>query len=263
MTEQVDAKELDSSPEVEAQTEEQANSEAAEATIEQTGDNLAAEDSFIPDEKMTDQVQKRINRLTWEKHQIEREKNAEIEALKAELAQAKSQANQAAPAKPKLSDFDYDDEAYADALADWKLAQRGESKPAPEVKASQPQIDPVVQSWAVKQRDYAASNAEYVQLVSDPLLSNAIPNGSGVEKYIVESEIGPKLHHHLLNHADDLIRIAALPEYKQGAELAKIESKLSQVKPKVKSNAPDPVTPVSNGSKPTGRSAARKNIMPF
>ena len=99
-------------------------------------------------------------------------------------------------------------------------------------------------------------------MATDPLMANAIPQGSAMESYIVSAESGPKLHHHLLNNAPELIRIQSLPEWAQGAELAKIEAKMNQVKQKAKSNAPDPVKPVSNGKQPAP--ARRKSsIFPY
>jgi len=231
--EQNAAEEVETAPQVESEnTEELAN----EVLEDDTNPAEMSEDStFIPDDKMTPGIQKRINKLTWEKHEAERQAAARIQELEQTIAQMK----QSAPvenAKPKLSDFDYDDEAYTDALVEWKLSQKTASQPQTQ-QAQQP--NPEALAWAQKQSAYASEHADYVQMAA--AMGNAV-SSKAVESYIVNSEVGPKLHHHLLNNVSELIRIQQLPEWQQGAELVKLESKLSQVKKKQPSKAPEPVT---------------------
>lgn len=253
MTEQLAAENVETAPQVEEPNEEQANSEVIatetpEALAEGEGD------TFIPEDKMSGGVQKRINKLTWEKHEAERKAASEIQDLKAKLAAAQV-APQSTDQAPTLQQFDYDEEKYQAALIDHRVSQRlKEIKPEP--APVQQAVDPMVTSFLQKRQKYAESNTEYTQLSTDPSMANAIAQGSAMESYIIAAEHGPKLHHHLLNNAAELIRIQALPEWAQGAELTKIESKLNQVKSKAKSKAPEPVKPVSNGKQSGSRKSS-------
>ena len=240
MTEQLAAENVGTAPQAEElPVEEQANSEVVEAAPQE--ETPAIEDSFIPEEAMTPNIQKRINKLTWEKHEAERQANARIAELEAQL---KGQAPQVPTEtlKPKLSDYDYDDEKYSEALVDWKVEQRlAKQAPTP---APQAQPDAVAMEWASKQSAYAAEHADYVQMAST--MANAIQS-QAMQQYIVNSQNGPKLHHQLLNNVPELIRIQQLPEWAQGAELVKLESSMTKVKTKAPSKAPEPVKPVASG----------------
>lgn len=260
MTQLEAANNVEPAPQVEDQIEETATPET-ETTQTLEADATSEGDSFIPEDNLSEKVQKRINRLTWERHEAERIAAVEISSLKEQLAVAQTATPQAAEQPPTLKQFDYDDDKYQSAMIDYKVGQRlKEYSPAPAPQGVAP--DPQVASFLQKQGNYSKENVEYTQMVRDPLYANAIPQGSAMESYILSAENGPKLHHHLLNNTPELIRIQSLPEWAQGAELAKIEAKTNQVKQKAKSNAPDPVKPVSNGKQPAP--ARRKSsIFPY
>lgn len=239
--------------EVEENTEELANS-GDETTESLTAEQLAdsESDSFIPKEELSKSVEKRINRLTWEMHEAKREsaaKDQKIADLERKLAEASTTAVVEEKA-PTLADNDYDDEKYQASLALWaaKKAMTGNKPAQPEPAYQAPiQPDPVAATFLQKRQKYAESNSEYIQLLNNEMMAEAIPKGTGTYSYILSAEEGPKLHHHLLNNPAELFRIQALPDWQQGAELAKIESKLNQVKAKKQSKAPEPVKPVSSG----------------
>jgi hypothetical protein len=67
--------------------------------------------------------QERIDKLTFEKHQRERE----AEKLRAELAAVK-ESQPLSKDRPKLEDFDFDQEAYTEAVSTWVLRKSEESK---------------------------------------------------------------------------------------------------------------------------------------
>lgn len=252
MTEQIAAEPVESAPQVEETT----NAELANVEVEETTEleQGAAPESgktgepFVPPEEISDKVQKRINQLTWEKHEAERKWKAKYEQLEAQINQQAPAPTEAA--RPTLAQFDYDEDKYQEALIDFKVEQRMATTPAPEQPV---QPDPAAVQWAAKQGEYASGNAEYVQLAT--AMPNAV-NSKAVEQFIIASEGGPKLHHHLLSNYAELSRIQSLPEWQQGAELAKLETTLNQVKPKAKSLAPEPVKPIVTGTPTAGSSSS-------
>lgn len=254
MTEQLAAENVETAPQVDLPEEEQANSNDETTETLETVTDESEGDTFIAEDKLTPAMQKRINKLTWEKHEAERKAAARIQELEQQI-QAKHQEQPSIA--PTLAQFDYDDEKYQDAMIDYRVAQKlKEQAPQP----SAPAVDQVSASFLQRRQKYAEENTEYLQMATDPSMANAITPSTGMYNYIIAAENGPKLHHHLLNNASEVVRIQALPDWAQGAELAKIESKLSMAKQKAKSNAPTPVKPVANS---TASSTGSNSPSPF
>ena len=260
MTEQLAAEEVETAPqeELENPSLEQANSE--EVNSEEVAATPAADidPNYIPEAEMSDGIQKRINKLTFDRYELERQKNAEIADLQSEIAQLKVQPAQTPSAPKTLADFAYDEDKY---LA-FKISEG--VKAAQPVQAAVATVDVAQQQaaaqWANRQASYAAGNADYAgyaQTMASAVTSKA------VESFIVNSEKGPEVHHSLLTNVDELMRIQSLPEWQQGAELAKIEGGFgkAKVKQKQRSKAPEPVKPVSSG-KPVNTSSSGGSPFP-
>lgn len=253
MTEQLAAEQVETAPQVEeTDLAEQANAEEVEAALVGETEEVSpvntteTDENFIPDAEMSDRVKKRISRLTWEKHEAERQARAEAEALRAELEALKKAQPQVESPKPTMAQFDYDEEKYSEALVDWKVEQKlkgYQPQAAPDPKLADEQAQ--AEAWRQKAVKYAESNPEYIELVQQR--SNALTSQS-VAAYVASSEVGTKLHHHLLDNFSELVRIQQLPEWQQGAELAKIEAGLTRVKTKAKSKAPEPVKPLQGAA---------------
>lgn len=225
---QVNDTELDTPEPLEGSTDETPNEDDAQAEAQ----------------KPAGRREKRISQLTFEKYELERQKNAEIEALKKQLEEKQNATPVATEGKPTKAQFDYDDEAYFEALADWKAEQKVKAFAESQNKQQQTiQEQQLIETWTQKRSGYASEHPEYTELATQ---RGAAVTSPALAAYITASDIGPKLHHELLENFGELQRIQALPEWQQGAELAKLETKLTQVKPKQKSNAPEPVKPVSS-----------------
>ena len=260
MTEQLAAKEVDTAPQEELDTQpiEQANSDEVNneevAAIPATNDDP----NYIPDAELSDNVHKRINKLTFDKYELERQKNTEIADLHAEIAKLKVQPAQMPSVAKSLADFDYDEDKYlAFRIAEGVKASQSVQTAAPVVNVQQQQA---AAQWANRQASYAAGNADYAgyaQTMAAAVTSKA------VESFIINSDKGPEVHHKLLTNVDDLMRIQSLPEWQQGAELAKIEGGLTKTKVKTKqrSNAPEPVKPVTTG-KPANNGSSSGSPFP-
>ena len=101
MTQLEAANNVEPAPQVEDQIEETATPET-ETTQTLEADATSEGDSFIPKDDLSEGVQKRINRLTWEKHEAERQAAAEISSLKEQLAAAQTVTPQAVDQAPTL-----------------------------------------------------------------------------------------------------------------------------------------------------------------
>lgn len=222
---------------------EQANVE----TVESEGvEQPAPKDSFIPGDELTPEVKKRLNKLTWEKHEQERTLKAEIADLQKKLNEAQAGV-QVTANKPALKDFDYDDDKHREALVAWEVEQRLKEIQPQAVSPADTAQQQAAQQWSQKTAAYAADHGDYVQLSAQ--MGNAVQS-EAIASYLMTSDRGVEMHHKLLGNFSELNRIQQLPEWQQGAELTKLESKLAKVKTKQKSNAPEPVKPVATATKP-------------
>lgn len=196
-------------------------------------------------------VQKRIDELTanWRTTERDRDHWRELALQKAQAPVAPS----APQGKPTLEQFEFDQERYIDALADWKLS---EATKAAEAKRKEDEG----KSAAAKRRaafderaaKYAADKADYQALISDPTL----PVSQAMAEAILDAdEDGPALLYHLAQNRDEAARIFNLPERQAALALGRIVAKLSAA-PSVEApqipTAPKPV-PVVKPSAPVER----------
>lgn len=221
----------------------------------EAGDAIAPEnDATVADEAtpqteestpQTDEqsgVQKRINQLTWEKHEAQR---------RADAAEAKLKEKER-PAEPKPtglkapvpSDFDTDEE-YSAALESYTVETHRTLTQQAQTDAEQRQQ---AQERATKKDAYQARVAEYAaehEGFVEAVSSTQIPISESVEQVLFESERGPELTHWLAENAAEAIRINNLPPILAAKELGRIEASLDAVAPKKVSDAPPPDTELS------------------
>lgn len=177
-----------------------------------------------------------------------RAKRAEAESaeLRRKLAEQESATKAAAPtrAKPTQADTNSDGslkyatyEDYIEDLADWKAEQRLASHTAEQQKAeserkAKEKLSTLEASY--HQRIDAArekyADFDEIALAKDSPIA-AIPEGSAMDAYILNSEQVGDLLYHLAQNPDDIERIAALQPMQQVAELAKLEVRLASAAP--------------------------------
>jgi hypothetical protein len=214
--------------------------EAPPEPAEEPGDDAAAateEDPPATPVKVKKSAQERINDLTRDKREAERE----AEYWRARATQTTPTAPQppAGDGRPDPADFTDGayDPAYIDALTDWKAEQ------AVERRFTQKEAQTRVQS-AIEAFD-AKVEAEYPD--GEPAGITALRRAPVLPQTIVDlvttSEVGPKLAEHLGDHPRELARLSAMPPHLQGRELAKLEQKLAGppvISPKTATDAPEP-----------------------
>lgn len=213
----------------------------AEVVETETETEEAAEESATSEDdaqhpKKNKGVGKRINELTKEKHEaLRRAEAAERErdelrskATKPEQAHAKPEG------KPTLEQFDYDYEAYTDALSDWKIDQKLSERDQRSLEeANKSKIEE--QSKAVQSRidAYAAKDPDgWKEALTAP-----INYTQTMVETLRESEIGPEMGVYLARNLDEAEQISRMNPVAAARALGRIEAKLestqAEAKPKV------------------------------
>lgn len=217
-----------------------------------------------PKEQPESRAEKRINQL------VARMSNAEQRAARAE-AELEALRKQSEtpdpvpepPARPKLSDFDGDTNAYAEALGDWtdkRIAFADEQREAAEARRRKAAEDRQQQeslsakqqetlSWLQKGNDEIKDFVEIV--TAAPICSQAMLD-------IAESmENGHRVLYELVQDPSEAARIAKLDGNRVAIEM----TKRSQPKPgKEPSKAPDPPNPVKGGGDTPDRGDLRDDL---
>lgn len=229
--------------------------------IEETEEEPAAEgDETSEPEKpeVSKGFQKRINKRTADYY---REKNRADE-LEKKIANLEAQRPVDVGNKPKEEDFDYDREAYQEALIEWKVEQ-GIAKSLRQSTANQAksQADTVLDNYKAKVEQSGLDDFDEVvtELYQNKVLGNAAYDA------ILHQDNGPLIEYHLAKNLDLAAKIGSKTPAQQAAEIGKLSVKLAAPKGKKITKAPDPVKPAQSGggglSKEMDGSAGMDEIM--
>lgn len=250
-------------PERQPKPEQEVTAEVVETeteTEEAAEESATSEDDAHP--KKNKGVGKRINELTKEKHEALRRAEAlerERDELRAKL-QKPEQAHAKPEGKPTLEQFDYDYEAYTDALSEWKIDQKlSERDQKAKQQAEQSKIEE--QSKTVQSRidAYAAKDPEgWKEALTAPI--NYTP---AMVELLRESEVGPEIGVYLARNLDEAEQISQMSPVAAARAIGRIEAKLESApapaKPKV--DPPKKLTQTPPPAKTlTGGAVAIKDI---
>lgn len=196
-------------------------------------------------------VQKRIDELTanWRTTERDRDHWREL-ALKNQQAPAAPVAPQG---KPTLEQFEFDQEKYLEALAEWKLTEREKAnEKAQKEKAEADKKAKRTQAFSERALKYAEGKENLrslVEISSDP----SLPITEAMGEAILDSDDGPALLHYLDANRVEAARIAQLSPYQAALALGRIGAKLAAPPPEPEPQitaAPKPV-PTVKPSAPT------------
>lgn len=208
-------------------------------TTEGQTDGQTVETEESPAEKTF--TQKELDEILT-KRLAKAQRKARQEALQEfqALTQKPEPARQAADDKPTRAQY-ADDDAYIEAMTDWKLDQRDKV---------------AAQERAKEQQKTLAQKTESIYAEAEKLdgfdreTFDELPLTRPIVEALIESDNAPALMKHMANNPDDIERIARLSPARQAAELGKLEAKLAAEpapKPKV-SSAPQPINAVRKPS---------------
>lgn len=216
---------------------------ATETVVEET----PAADAAAPpteDHKVPAGVQKRIDQLTREKYEAKREADY-LRQLAMQQAQPQQQVPQP-QGKPTREQFNYDEDAYLEALTDYK---------AREVIARQ-QYEQQAYQHQVRQQQQRADYSQRVENVNitgsskyadyeDVVVNNhTLPISPVMADAISLTDVSADIAYHLGKNQQEAARIYQLPPPVQIMEIARLEQKLKAPAPKKTTNAPAPIEPV-------------------
>jgi len=215
-----------------------------EAATEATTTESAPVEANEPVEK--NGVQERINKITADKHEERRQREAETKRaddLQKQLDEY--QANKPTLTKPTLEDHEYDEDAFSKADVAFQVQEQVAAEIANQ-KAQQKQSD----QKAKMQDSLDTFNERATALGKDDFDAkrDAIPNlPAGVADAIMGLENGAEMVYHLGTHLDKADALANMTPMAAMMELGKLSSSMSN-KPEIKTSAaPDPITPLSSG----------------
>jgi len=138
---------------------------------EDTEATAAPDRDDAPAPRQKKDVGKRINELTREKYEALREAEElrrENEALRNPQSRQPQQAKPAqadTPDKPTLEAFDFDQEAYSEALADWKVEQKfAEREKAAEQQKAQKTAQEQLRKFKEREAAFSVEHPDYMDV---------------------------------------------------------------------------------------------------
>lgn len=213
-----------------------------EPAVEKTPEELEADKKAEKKAEKKNGFEKRVQKLN------DRATEARNEAIYWKNEAQKNQAKPAEPVrqaptqevKPLLSQY-ASVEDFSEAMTDYKLNQReAQSK----VQATQTKAVDTYQARAAEFAKAKPDFQERLNSVSDVMFANEI------HQTVLDSDVGPQIAYYLAKNQDEVERINNLSPHRRLIELGKIEDKLTEKRdnPKVKKNAPAPVTAVKGNA---------------
>ncbi len=200
-------------------------------------------------------AQKRIDELTREKY--ERQREAEYWRQQA-MAVKPPEPKPTEPVKlPTLEDVGYDEAKYQAALIQYATQQAERVVEERLSKAEQQRNEQKrLETFAERQRAFAKATPDFeARVLQDPTL----PITEAMRDVIVDSESGPEIAYYLAQNRDAAEAIARLPTHLAALEMGRIEGRLAAQKEAAKrpppvSKAPPPPptldTTEASGTKP-------------
>jgi len=180
----------------------------------------------------------RFNEVYYQKKKAEKE----LEQLRAQQVQQQPVVDEST--KPRLADYDYDEEKFNDALLDWKLEQRDKLAQQRQAMAEQQQK---FSGFRNKQEAYIQKHPDYANLAHQADAAGIEFNES-LADIIMGSDAGVQIHHHLLANPAKLEQLNRAHPMVAMREIVRLENNFNRQKPKPISKTPDPITTSQGGA---------------
>lgn len=191
-------------------------------------------------EEVVDGFQARINKVTEDKWNEKRR----ADALQAEIDKLKSKQDEPKPVvQPKLEDFDYDEQAYNEALIDYKVDVKAQAIQDQQLQQSKNQEKiALMQTFNDNSATFAKDKPDFTDVL------NRVPTlQPSVLEEVMSQKNGPELAYFLGNHLDIADSIVKMNPVAAGIKIGEISRKLSEPKQIKPSKAPEPIDPLRSG----------------
>lgn len=222
-----------------------------------SGDSAASDGYGAPAQRQNKGVGKRINELTREKYEaIRRAEAAELRAKeleeKSQPGAAKQDKAGASEGKPALADFDFDQDAYMDALTDWRVQQAlGARETSEQERQKQSQEQEQAQKFQTRLTAFQAANPGKWEAATQAPINITPP----MMEVIATSDVGPQIAVYLADNLDRADEISRMSPYAAAAALGRLEASMGAAKPTATppkptsvTKAPPPPSTVGGGS---------------
>ena len=197
----------------------------------------------------------RFNQVIEERNALRKQNEYLMELAVNKPAKA-AEAPAAAPdPMPTLESAGFDTGKYEAEMKAWtqKRVATAEAE-GKKVGAVEAHAAEVKAGFEARMASYAAANPKVVVALGNPSLPTLAKDAA---EYVMESDLGPQILHHLGMHPDEAVRIARQTPAKQAAALGRIEGEI-QARSKASANgagkrmtqAPNPPEKVSGASSP-------------
>lgn len=227
-------------PDANASPAETVEADAEAVTQESEADpSPAADDASDKPDKSIEDLQKRVNKVTANWRQTEREKEYWREqAMKAAPAAVPEPVKAPEASKfPTLADYEYDESKYAQAVSEYTRAEaRREAENVLKSERDRQEAERRTQTWKQKADEFAKSKPDFYELINDPTL----PITAEMAQAVQESEIGPELADHLARNREVAEQVARLSGSQLALALGRIEGRLMAQKEIAARPAPVP-----------------------
>ena len=231
--------------------------EATETTDEESNSSTNTDnDGEESQSKPKKGFEKRISKVVAERDRATRELEYWREqALRGQTPTPQQESKTQVEGKPSRSQFDGDDDAYFEALSDWKVESRLQQRDAQVAQAK------LVENYATRAKEFAKERPDFFDIIND---ANDLVIAPETGYIIQKSEAGPKLALYLAENSDENDRLNRLNATERVFELGKLEMRLtdapkSKAQPKKVSTAPQPLQPVK-GAAPVSKDLYDPNL---
>lgn len=230
------------------QAPEQAEQQTGAAPDQQNDADTAAQAKQDDEEehRVPKGVQKRIDRLTREKYQLQ----AQLEVLRQPQQAPQQRTQEATAIAPKLENF-ASIEDYIDAMADHKATQKAEEvfrkRDAEQTASKQQEESSRVRDGFTKQMDDArAAYDDFDDVVDNPYL----PISQAMAEAIMRTKGGADVAYYLGKNHAEAVRLANLDPFSAAVEIGRIAATVVRPQARKASNAPPPIQPVGSRASP-------------
>lgn len=209
------------------------------------------------DKKPVDPVQRRIDQITWQKHEAERRYNAavfreqemarELEQLRRERAEQQRRASMPTPEQ-----YGMDAEQYRRAMEQhsqqWIEQQQREASERMQAQQQAQMREHAQRAINARIAEAVEKYSDYAEVVGNPALPPLQTVNPPLFAALMEHEQMAELTYYLGKHPSDAHRIASLSPAKAILEMGKIAGRLSAGPARQTSNAPAPPATVGSAA---------------
>lgn len=214
-----------------------------EPVVEDTGaESTPAVTETDADRPKVDPIQKRFDKLTWEKHEIARERDWLRQQVQRQTPDKPAAVPETPKKAPTLADHNYDEVAYQAALVEHVKTETARSiredlRKEDAERSAQKRRD----EFGKREQTFAAKHADYLEKTRD----SSLPISQAMVDLLQESDTGPDVLYHLANHPDEALKVSQMDATSAARAIGRLEAKLESPAPK-----PIPPKPVSQAPPP-------------